>query len=185
MQDTARIILGENNKSLGFDAKNDPEAINKMPYKFKVVRFLDLHKAIDDHDNDKISQGGTKHFNDAAQSRKALYLKAAQYAMDTDQPELLRFMDRKDIRQMAETADRLMQNHVTTTPKLKHDRNVVLPHKKTVSLDNKLTDQMQKQIIDTVNEIDLDNNFDTELDNMPDVPEALDTGRMSDGNEID
>lgn len=185
MQDTARIILGENNKSLSFDAKNDPEVINKMPYKFKDVRFLDLHKAIDDDDNVKISQGVIKCFNDAAQNRKALYLKAAQYAMDTDQPELLRFMDREDIRQMAETADRLMQNHVTTTPKRKHDQNVVLPHKKTVSLDNKLTDQMQKQIIDTVNEIDLDNDFDTELDNMPDVPEASDTRRMSDGNEID
>lgn len=162
MQDTAKIILTENNKTLGYNKNGDVISKNKLPYKFNDVRYYDLHKAIDDDDNIKLSQGVVKDFNKLAQNRKAMYLKAAQYAMRTDQPELLRLMDGDDIKKMVDTANRLMKNSNIQPKKRANNQNVELPKKKTVSLDNKLTEQMQKQIIDTINDIEIDDGAENE-----------------------
>lgn len=164
MQDTAKIVLTENNKSLSYDKNGDAVSQNKLPYKFKDVRYYDLHKAINDDDNVKLSQGMIKRFNKLAQNRKAMYLKAADYAMRTNQPELLRLMDDTDIKAMADTADRLMQNNQPEPKKRNSNNNVELPKKKTVSLDNNLTDQMQKQIINTINTLEIDNGAENEAD---------------------
>lgn len=158
MQDTTKIVLTENNKSLSFDKDGNGIAVNKLPYKMHDVRYLDLHKAIVDDDDIKLSQGVIRSFNKVAQRRKAIYLKAADYAMRTNQPDLLNVMDGDDIKLMVDTADKLMQNVQIKSAKRNTDQNVDLPKKKTVSLDNKLTDQMQKQIFDTINRIDINDN---------------------------
>ena len=84
--------------------------------------------------------------------------------MRTNQPELLRLMDDTDIKAMADTADRLMQNNQPEPKKRNSNNNVELPKKKTVSLDNNLTDQMQKQIINTINTLEIDNGAENEAD---------------------
>ena len=149
-EDNLRNKLLLDNKHLEFD-KGEPVIKKGNPYHFSDVKALDLHELLLDFNDDNlvISANNKQKFLKQAQERTKAYAGAVQYALNTDQPQIIAEIDTADIKAMSDFANKLAGNDVINLPKKTEEIPVKIRPKKVVSADYNLTPEINETIVKT------------------------------------
>ena len=112
---------------------------------------MDLHELLSDFNDDNliISSNNKQKFLKQAQERTKAYAGAVQYALNTDQPQIIAEIDTEDIKAMSDFANKLAGSDVINLPKKTEETPVKIRPKKVVSADYNLTPEINETIVKT------------------------------------
>lgn len=146
---TFKQDLALDNRTLKYNKKGEAVSQKVAPYKFSDVKMLDLHDMQNDFPNTKVPPKYRDIYLREAAIRNRAYKAAVNYALRTNQPNILLNIDTSDISKM----NQYVQNIQKGQDNIKQNNDLKKPEirqKTTVSVDSKLTEQMKQEIKQTV-----------------------------------